>query len=291
MPLLRNGTSMRNVVRHTKEQSNEMKISTLTTVFFALIIASAFSFNEKQEKTKNVLVVVAHPDDETGFGSVLAKFSRLGYKVHLVIGVDGRYSTRGSENKNPDSLAQANKNQTICSCQKLGISEPVFYDLISLDRKHGKKDGVRAAVESGVQLREKLKETILQIQPDLMITYGPEGEYGHPEHIIVGSIVTELLLREKWVDKYPLYFFGWPKTLEEGNDGWIRYVDDQYFNVIINYTDDDELRAMESLNCYERKPINEREEIIEGEKNRKNELYFRKFVVAKGQKQDFFSAE
>lgn len=252
-------------------------------------MSTTISCNEKQNKSKDILVVVAHTDDETGFGSVLAKFSRIGYNVHLVISVDGRYSTRGAENKNPDSLAQANKNQAICSCQKLGISEPIFYDLISLDRKHGQKDGVRAAIESGVQLREKLKETILKIQPDLIITYGQDGEYGHPEHIIVSSIVTELLLREKWVDKYPLYYFGWPKTLEEGNDGWIRYVDDKYFNVIINYTDEDELRAMESLNCYERMPINERQEIIENEMNRENEMYFRKFVVAKGQKQDFFS--
>lgn len=248
------------------------------------------SCNEKLNKPKDILVVVAHPDDEIGFGSVLAKFSRLGYNVHLVIGVDGRFSSI-SENKNPDSLALANKNQAICSCEKLGISEPIFYNLISLDRKHGPKDGVRAAVESGLQLREKLKETILQIQPDLIIAYGPDGEYGHPEHIIVGSIVTELLLREKWVDKYPLYYFGWTKTLEQGNDGWVRYADDQYFNVIVNYTDEDEQKAMESLNCYERMPKNEREEIIENEKNRKNELYFRKFVVAKGQKKDFFSNE
>jgi len=267
-----------------------MKISLLTSVFFVLIITITFSCNEKQDKTKDVLVVVAHSDDETGFGSVLAKFSRLGYKVHLVISVDGRYSTR-LKNKNPDSVALANKNQAICSCEKLGISEPIFYDLISLDRKHGQKDGVRAAIESGVQLREKLKETILQIQPDLIIAYGPDGEYGHPEHIIVGSIVTELLLREKWVDKYPLYYFGWTKTLEQGNDGWIRYADDQYFNIIINYTDEDEQKAMESLNCYERMPKNEREENNENEKNRKNEMYFRQFVVAKGQKQDFFSIE
>lgn len=251
---------------------------------------SLISCNEKPQKTKNILVFVAHTDDETGFASVLAKFSRIGYNVHLAISVDGRYSTR-AENKNPDSLALANKNQAICSCEKLGISKPIFYDLISLDRKHGQKDGVRAAVESGAQLREKLKETILQIQPDLIITYGPDGEYGHPEHIIAGSIVTELLLREKWVDKYPLYYFGWPKTLEQGNDGWIRYADDQYFNVIVNYTDEDEQKAMESLNCYERMPKNEREEIVQGEKNRKNELYFREFAVVRGPKQNFFSNE
>lgn len=267
-----------------------MKITSFIYTLMTCIIVTLISCNEKTTQTKTILVVVAHPDDETGFGSVLAKFSQLRYNVHLVIAVDGRNSIR-SEYNNPDSLALSNKNQAICSCEKLGISAPIFYDLVSLDRKHGPKDGVRAAVESGIQLREKLKETILDIQPDLIITYGPDGEYGHPEHIIVGSLVTELLLREKWVDKYPLYYFGWTKTLEQGNDGWIRYADDQYFNVIIEYTDEDELKSLESLNCYDRMPKNEREEIIEIEKKRKNEMYFRKFVVAQGQTKDFFSKE
>jgi LmbE family N-acetylglucosaminyl deacetylase len=253
-------------------------------------MVTLYSCNQKSNGPKRILVVVAHPDDETGFGAVLSKFSRLGYTVHLVIGVDGRYSTQ-SENNNPDSLALANKQQAICSCQRLGIEEPIFYDLISLDRKHGPKDGVRAAVESGIQLREKLKETILDVKPDLIITYGPDGEYGHPEHIIVGSLVTELLLREQWVDQYPLYYFGWTKTLEQGNDGWIRYADDQYFNVIADYTDEDEQKSFESLNCYERMPINEREEIMEYERERKNEIYFRKLVVEQGVKNDFFNNE
>lgn len=267
-----------------------MSITSYQFILTLFLMATLYSCNQKPHETKTILVVVAHPDDETGFGGVLAKFSRLGDKVHLVIGVDGRYSTQ-SENNNPDSLALANKRQAICSCEKLGIEEPIFYDLISLDRKHGPKDGVRAAVESGIQLREKLKETILDVKPDLIITYGPDGEYGHPEHIIVSSLVTELLLREQWVDQYPLYYFGWTRTLEQGNDGWIRYADDQYFNVIADYTDEDEQKSFESLNCYERMPINEREEIMEYERERKNEIYFRKLVVEQGVKNDFFNNE
>lgn len=243
------------------------------------IMAPCISCKEKQIATKTILVVTAHPDDETGFSPVLAKYARLGHQVYLVIGVDGRFGNR-SENSNPDSVAMANKNQANCSCMQLGIQPPIFFDLVSLDRKHGPKDGVRAAVESGIQFREKLKETILNLQPDLIITYGPDGEYGHPEHIIVSGIVTELLLREQWVNTYPLYYFGWTKSLEQGNDGWIRYADDPYFTAVVGYTDEDEQKAFKSLNCYERMPVNEREEMMEIEKKRGNELYFRKFFVA-----------
>lgn len=264
-----------------------MKSSTAINILMVLISSVNFSCTEEQEEPKTILVVTAHPDDETGFSPALAKYARLGHHVYLVIGVDGRYGNR-SGNNNPDSVALVNKKQANCSCEQLGIKQPVFFDLISLDRKHGQKDGVRDAVESGNKFREKLKETILNLKPDLIITYGPDGEYGHPEHIIVSGLVTELLLREKWVEKYPLYYFGWTKSLEQGNDGWLRYADDQYFNAVIDYTDEDEQRAFESLNCYERMPKIERDEMVEIEKKRVNEVYFRKFIVAEGKKNFLF---
>lgn len=258
-----------------------------TKLFALLILITSIHCPEHAKPIKTLLVVVAHPDDETGFGPVLARYARLGHKVFLAIAVDGRYSLQAGKNL-PDSVAIDNANQVICSCEKLGIEQPIFYELISLDRKHGNKDGVKEAVETGVKLRDKIKQTIHDLQPDLIITYGPDGEYGHPEHIIVSANVTELLLREQWVDKYPLYYFGWPKSTEEGNDGWVRYADDLYFNATIEYSDEDEKKAMESLNCYERMPQNERLEIMEIERQRINEMYFRKFVVAKGDTKDFF---
>ena len=266
-----------------------MKLSfyvSLSVLLTAFMVGCA----ERKSELKSILVVVAHPDDETAFAAILAKYARLGHKVHLVIGVDGRYSVR-DESNNPDSVALANKNQAICSSEQLGINKPIFYDLVSLDRKHGQMDGVRASVESGVQFREMLKETILELQPDILITYGPDGEYGHPEHIIVSGLVTELLLREQWVDTYPLYYFGWTKTLEQGNDGWIRYIDDHYFTTTIDYSDADEQRAFASLDCYLRMPESERREIVEFETKRVNELYFRRFAVSYDSRRGFFNGE
>lgn len=45
-----------------------------------------------------------------------------------------------------------------------------------------------------------------KINPDVLLTFGPDGEYGHAKRIVTGAMVTELLLREGWVDKYPLFF-------------------------------------------------------------------------------------
>ncbi len=236
---------------------------------------------------KVILVVLAHPDDETAFGSILAKHTRLGDQVHLILAVDAKFDTRYVSGS-PDSVAQAKQRDVACSCEKLGIEKPVFYSFTSMDRKHGNRDGVRDAVEAGSQFREKLKQTIVELQPDLIITFGPDGEYGHPEHIIVGSLVTELFLRESWADTYPLYYFGWTKSQEENGDGWVRYADDQYFNVEVTYTDQDEQKAAQSIRCYTSGfSTEEMDEMIAFEKERENKLYFRKFATEKGLQQEF----
>lgn len=49
-----------------------------------------------------------------------------------------------------------------------------------------------------------LKEKIASINPDFILTFGPDGDTNHAEHIVTGAADTELLLRESWVDKYPL---------------------------------------------------------------------------------------
>ncbi len=54
-----------------------------------------------------------------------------------------------------------------------------------------------------------LRSHLDTLLPDSVFTLSPDGEYGHPEHIIVGSAITELLLREGWVEQYPLYYFAW----------------------------------------------------------------------------------
>ncbi|MFZ1805862.1 MAG: PIG-L family deacetylase [Cyclobacteriaceae bacterium] len=261
-----------------------IRLSKQNAIALLRIILAVFLFSCTPEKsgTQNILVVVAHPDDETAFGSALAKHARLGDNVYVIFAVDAKFDTR-LISAPPDSLLKIKQNEVACSCEKLRINKPIFFSFNSLDRKHGNRDGVRDAVDTGNQFKEKFKQTLADIQPDLIITFGPDGEYGHPEHIVVGSLVTELLLREGWVDTYPLYYFGWTKTQEADGDGWVRYADDQYFNTRITYTDEDEQNAMDAIQCYAsgftQKDI---EEMIAFELERKNELYFRRFIVAKG---------
>ncbi len=192
-----------------------------------ILVAVLLSFacnppkTETKSEKKPILVVLAHPDDETAFGAVLAKYARLGHPVQLIIAVTAENDTRHLQ-ASPDSVRKAKQAQTICSAEKLGILPPLFAGHVSLDRKFG----------------------------------------------------------ERWVDKHPLYYFGWTRSLEACGDGWVHYVDDAYLPIRVTYTDEDESRAFESLRCYTAGfSPEEMQEMITAETGRKNELFFRRLVV------------
>ena len=136
---------------------------------------------------------------------------------------------------------------------------------------------------------DELKRLIGELKPDILITFGPDGEYGHSEHIVAGAIVTELLLREGWVNKYPLYF---PADREEevAEEHVNGYVHKEYLNLKITYSDQDEQKMLEAAKCYKTQyTVEEIEELIATvTKDKSNTKYFRKFSVSKGMKTEFW---
>ena len=237
------------------------------------------------QKAKTILFIGAHPDDETALGEVLAKYARLGNKVYVMIATDGKDGTRVTKIPAGDSLGNLRKLETICSCIKLGIEPPIFLSIERLDTKIG----VGKYFKCYKQLLDSFKLKIPVINPDVILTFWPDGDTHHSEHIVTGGAITELLLSEGWVDKYPLYYVAWKKDKTDIDD--LGYVDEQYFNVQVNYTQADENKAVEALKCYVTQYTTEETAEENGKKikDKENRLYFRKFAVVKGLQNDFFN--
>jgi LmbE family N-acetylglucosaminyl deacetylase len=165
----------------------------------------------------------------------------------------------------------------------MGIAEPVFLGIERLDTKIG----VGKYFKEHKKLLQLLKEQIPLINPDFILTFGPDGDTHHAEHIVTGAAVTELLLREGWVDKYPLYYIAWNKDQGEAFD--LGYVDEQYFNIKIEYTQEEENKALQIMPCYVTQYTSE--ELIE-DRHKKltdqaNVFYFRRFHSRKGMQKEF----
>ncbi|MBS1751559.1 MAG: PIG-L family deacetylase [Bacteroidetes bacterium] len=133
---------------------------------------------------KTVMAVFAHPDDEIDVSPLLAKLAMQGHKVYLTIATNGNMGVR-EHAKIPagDSLAHVRARETECTCKTLGINPPI---MLGLD------DGKLTNWNALAVLRERLDSIFAIYKPDIVITWGAEGGSGHPDHRMVGAVVTEL---------------------------------------------------------------------------------------------------
>lgn len=243
----------------------------------------SFSFGQQKQKMRTILFVGAHPDDETAISEVLYKYARLGNRVIVMIATDGNNGTRVTKIPAGDSLGNIRRTESICGCKALGIEPPIFLGIERLDTQIGTGKYFR----EHQRLMDSLKARIPSINPDIIITAGPDGDTHHSEHIVIGAAVTELLLANGWVEKFPLYHFAWKKAPGLSDD--FAFVDEQYFNVKVSYTANEESKAMQALRCHVTQYTPE--EFDEEEKRRSEDkekvIHFRRFVVAKGLKSGF----
>jgi LmbE family N-acetylglucosaminyl deacetylase len=137
------------------------------------------------------MAVLAHPDDESlGVGGTLAKYASEGVEVFLLTatrGDAGRYhGHRPGDDQHPGqgALAQIREAELRAAAAALGVREVSLLDYhdAQLDRADP-----REAIASIVgHLR--------RIRPDVVLTFGPDGAYGHPDHIAISQYTTAAIV-------------------------------------------------------------------------------------------------
>lgn len=259
-------------------------MKTLLISLFALIV-SFNSFAEKS-KSKTILVVFAHPDDETSIGPLLVKYGKTD-KIYLIIVTDGRLGTKPGF-PTGDSLAKLRQTESECACKIMGSEPPIFLGFP--DGFNTNKD-IGQYLEQSKQLKATLTKKIEELKPDIIITFGPDGDTGHPDHRMVSDMTTEVILREGWADKIPLYYLGWLKKDDEKFKiaGGLNTVDPKYLNVAIKFSEEDEQIAMRALACdksqFSPEEIEEWQAIEK--RDTSNTLYFRQLIVPSQKKTSF----
>lgn len=251
-----------------------------------------FTFGQQKinpSKENIILVALTHPDNETTIGPVLAKYS-VGNKVYLVLATDGRFGTREHAGiPAGDSLAQIRKLETICSCNALGIESPIF---LGFHDGMGSRDGLGEYLRQTTRLKEKLKQIIEEINPDVIVTFGPDGDTGHPDHRAISDITTEIILQEGWYEIYPLYYLGFPNDEKDSSSAvlGLSSVDEKYLNVRIQYDESDREKHFASIRCHKSQWTEEEmNEWIEIEtENTSLTAYFRKLIIDTNINNGFF---
>ncbi|HQZ49122.1 MAG TPA: PIG-L family deacetylase [Chitinophagaceae bacterium] len=223
-----------------------------------LLFLFFFSTAMRQEKPtgikKTIMAVFAHPDDEavTNVSALLARYAREGHSVYLVIATKGELGT----NKHAaipagDSLAKVRAGEAACASKALGIESPI---LLGLD------DGSLAKGFTQEPVHKKLDSVFKKYQPDIIITWGPDGGYGHMDHRTVHTTVTDLFQSGDMPSTTKLYYTGMPTSMvkhwTENKTGknWMynhwNMVDDKYLTTKIKCSKEDMNKAVTALYCH-----------------------------------------
>ena len=152
---------------------------------FVLVLGLGLPLALQAQATATIVAVFAHPDDERVIGPLLSRLAREGRETHLVIATDGSKGVRDFA-KIPagPALAAARAKEANCAANRLGVRQ---LHLLGLP------DGGLASFDALGKLRSALVAIIDSIKPAAIITFGPEGGTGHPDHRLVGNVVTQIV--------------------------------------------------------------------------------------------------
>lgn len=168
-----------------------------------------------------LLGILAHPDDESlGFGGTFAKYAAEGVETYLVTatrGEHGRLGPRG-ERGEPVEVGRVREEELRAAATVLGIRQVSVLGL---------PDGAVDKVAVSTAIRAIVSH-IRRTQPDVIVTFGPDGAYGHPDHIAISQLTTAAIVSAvdsgyrigdgSEADSFPphrvakLYYLAWRKN-------------------------------------------------------------------------------
>jgi N-acetyl-1-D-myo-inositol-2-amino-2-deoxy-alpha-D-glucopyranoside deacetylase len=201
-----------------------------------------------------LLFVHAHPDDETlTTGGTIAHYINRGADVRVVtctLGEEGevigeRYAQLAVERA--DQLGGYRIAELTAALAALGLPEPRFLGGPGHWRDSG-MDGTPARrhprfVDADMcEAVGLLAAVIDEFRPHVVVTYDPEGGYGHPDHIQAHRVTTAAVERAQW--RVPKFYWtvmsrtAMQEALDAADDVPAEWVKISIDDVPFGYTDD-----------------------------------------------------
>jgi LmbE family N-acetylglucosaminyl deacetylase len=159
-----------------------------------------------------VLTAFAHPDDETMLiGGTLAMLSARGARLHILSATRGEGGELGEPPLAQRSeLGEVREGELRCAVDKLGADTLIVLGYLDPTIEVGQEG--RAFTSDPQTLLAQIRSQIQRIKPDVVITHGSNGEYGHPAHILIHQAVFAAA-KEESVSLYGIsaYFMDHPR--------------------------------------------------------------------------------
>ena len=166
-----------------------------------------------------LLAVLAHPDDESlGFGGTLVHYAAQGVETHLVTATHGQsgrfrgHAQGAPEHPGPEALAAIREREVRAAAEVLGLRSVSLLGYVD-----GRLDQAEPREAIG-----RIASHVRRLRPQVVVTFDPEGAYGHPDHIAICQFATAAVVAAadpahagEGAERPPhavskLYYIAWP---------------------------------------------------------------------------------
>ncbi|MDE2781057.1 MAG: PIG-L family deacetylase [Chloroflexota bacterium] len=154
-----------------------------------------------------LLACFAHPDDEAfPVGGALAAHAARGVQVRLItatLGEEGEIRQDGAATR--ETLGSVRRVELARAVRILGLDDHIVLHyrdsgMAGTPPNEHQRAFVNAPAEVVI---ERLVEEIRRFRPQVILTFDPDGLYGHPDHIAIHKHATEAFKRAPNPDAYP----------------------------------------------------------------------------------------
>lgn len=169
-----------------------------------------------------LLLVHAHPDDEAiSTGGIMARAHDEGRRVVLVTCTRGELGEihNMDEAATRPHLAEVRTQELERACKVLGVDRQEFlgYRDSGMEGTAGNDDPASFHRASTREAAHRLAGLLREERPEVVVTYGADGIYGHPDHVKAHEVTVaalDLLEQEGWQPE-KLYFCAIPQSFME----------------------------------------------------------------------------
>ena len=127
-----------------------------------------------------ILLVFAHPDDESSsVAGTTAKYTECGVSVDLICATRGEKGTRLDVPTEVDTGAAREAGLRVAA-RITGIRNIYLLDYM---------DGELQKADTS-EIASRIMNIMREVQPEIVITFGPDGISGHPDHKAISKATT-----------------------------------------------------------------------------------------------------
>jgi LmbE family N-acetylglucosaminyl deacetylase len=203
------------------------------------------------ENKPGLLVVMAHPDDESmGCGGLILRHTRAGIPVHLIC------ATRGEEGWSGKPLGA--RKEDLASIRTHELEEAAATLALGTVELWDYPDGGVDKVDRQ-EITQRIWEQITGLRPKAVVGWGPDGAYGHPDHIAMGACTDTAVTSMAEGDRPALYHLAIDQQLADfyrdafrlsGDGQALPLIVQDSFDVIFDLDSDEVMMKLRAIDCH-----------------------------------------